>query len=264
MSRGKLYAVVGSLGIMVVAAALTLTLVFSRDGASPAGGNPGPGVATAGLAQASGETAASGGGPAKALPTGGPVSASGLEAVAAPAPPSGGAGEGIQVHGRWTIEVREPDGRLVSRTEFQNALTSVGQQALAQLLARESSAGHWSISVGDDLGNPPCVFGVVPSGCTIIEATSGQTAVVGFQATNLQVARVGGSVELSGSVQAGRAGQISFVGTRLLLCVPSTSPLACATSASIPAPFITSHPQSPFIPVQNGQIIQAIVTISFS
>jgi hypothetical protein len=34
-----------------------------------------------------------------------------------------GQSEGINVHGHWTIEVRNPDGKVVSHTEFENALS---------------------------------------------------------------------------------------------------------------------------------------------
>jgi hypothetical protein len=34
-----------------------------------------------------------------------------------------GESEGIKVHGHWTIEVRNPDGKIVSHTEFENALS---------------------------------------------------------------------------------------------------------------------------------------------
>jgi hypothetical protein len=34
--------------------------------------------------------------------------------------------EGIKVHRRWTIDVRQPDGKLVSHHEFDNALTEDG------------------------------------------------------------------------------------------------------------------------------------------
>ena len=33
-----------------------------------------------------------------------------------------GTQEGIKVHGHWTIEVRNPDGKVVTHTEFENAL----------------------------------------------------------------------------------------------------------------------------------------------
>ena len=32
------------------------------------------------------------------------------------------AGEGIAVHGRWIIDVRNPDGTLVSHQDFENAI----------------------------------------------------------------------------------------------------------------------------------------------
>src|SRR5437879_3747133 len=47
-----------------------------------------------------------------------------MEAVPAEqvaAAPAGGPQEGIQVHGAWTIDVREPDGTLVEHREFENA-----------------------------------------------------------------------------------------------------------------------------------------------
>jgi len=45
--------------------------------------------------------------------------------------------EGIKVHGRWTIEVREPDGTVVERREFENAL--INPPLMANLLT-----GFWS------------------------------------------------------------------------------------------------------------------------
>ncbi len=62
--------------------------------------------------------------------------------------PAGGPSEGIKVHGHWTIEVREPDGTLVSRTEFENALApdmgqGSGAQFLTRLLSRDAAVGKW-------------------------------------------------------------------------------------------------------------------------
>lgn len=47
---------------------------------------------------------------------------------------SGGVQDGIKLHGNWVIEVRNPDGTLVRRSEFKNALVATGQVALADLL----------------------------------------------------------------------------------------------------------------------------------
>ncbi|MDO8717109.1 MAG: hypothetical protein Q7J73_09955 [Dehalococcoidales bacterium] len=70
--------------------------------------------------------------------------------VAAPGPaassPRGGLPqEGIQVHGHWTIEVRNPDGTLAERREFENALGVEGDRLLSQVLGRTQSVGGWAI-----------------------------------------------------------------------------------------------------------------------
>ncbi|HSP63214.1 MAG TPA: hypothetical protein VLQ90_09555, partial [Pyrinomonadaceae bacterium] len=38
----------------------------------------------------------------------------------------GGQKEGIKVHGHWTIDVRNPDGTLVTHREFENDLQADG------------------------------------------------------------------------------------------------------------------------------------------
>src|SRR5208282_658242 len=59
-----------------------------------------------------------------------------------PASQAKGPHEGITVHGHWTIEVRNPDGKVVTRREFENALQPGGYAALGALIvANSSSAG---------------------------------------------------------------------------------------------------------------------------
>src|SRR5688500_8825829 len=75
------------------------------------------------------------------------------------APPVGGAREGITVHGRWVVEVQNPDGTIVSRTEFNNALSGGGQH-LVHLLSRTGVPGRWVLyltSSGTSLS--PCQGG---------------------------------------------------------------------------------------------------------
>src|SRR5258706_7693050 len=69
----------------------------------------------------------------------------------------GGPNEGIKVHGHWTIEVRNPDGMLVTHREFENGLVAPG--TLVQFLARRGVPGEWGISIADQVcvnhdGNP--------------------------------------------------------------------------------------------------------------
>jgi hypothetical protein len=52
-------------------------------------------------------------------------------------------GEGLKIHGHWVLELKNPDGRLVERREFNNALITggngySGDQLLAALLAGDA------------------------------------------------------------------------------------------------------------------------------
>src|SRR5215469_7481393 len=56
----------------------------------------------------------------------------------------GGPSVGIKVHGHWTIDVRNPDGTLVTHREFENSLipgSGFGAGALATFLARQYLVG---------------------------------------------------------------------------------------------------------------------------
>ncbi len=55
--------------------------------------------------------------------------------------------EGIQVHGRWTIEVLDADGTVKERRAFENALTGSGKTLLANLLTGTTAVDSWSIGV---------------------------------------------------------------------------------------------------------------------
>ena len=63
-----------------------------------------------------------------------------------------GTSEGIQVHGDWTIEVSDPDGNLVERREFKNALTNEGAYFVVDLLQglQEVVQNTWEIELTYD------------------------------------------------------------------------------------------------------------------
>src|SRR5437588_9572584 len=65
--------------------------------------------------------------------------------------------EGIQVHGHWVIDVKNPDGRLVTHTEFENALMPQGASVLSGLLTRNLTMGAWIISLNGAAN--PCMTG---------------------------------------------------------------------------------------------------------
>jgi hypothetical protein len=122
--------------------ALLSALVLDIAAACPA---QAPGAA----AQPASQTALSAAAPEKAAPQ---VPAALSAAHAEPAPK--GNHEGIKVHGHWTVEVRNPDGKVVSHSEFENSLAPVtGPFALVNLVAGTyTSAG---IGIGVDLNSDP-------------------------------------------------------------------------------------------------------------
>lgn len=57
----------------------------------------------------------------------------------------GGNHEGITVHGHWVIEVKNPDGTVTARREFENSIQPAGMNFLAALIAANNSSGGLSI-----------------------------------------------------------------------------------------------------------------------
>jgi hypothetical protein len=83
------------------------------------------------------------------------------------------AGEGIQVHGHWILQVKNADGTLGERREFENSLVTddqavSGNQLLYLLLSGNGAAG-----------DPVVIFGVntIPSGGASQECSGPQFAV---------------------------------------------------------------------------------------
>jgi len=122
MKRGRLLALLGLVGSFAVVGAVALVVLVSAFGGD----------------LTEGETSA--------------VRESQDNAAGSPADPSD-LGEGIQVHGDWVIEVRNEDGSLAERREFENALSGGGQALLTQSLARTASPGVWGIVLNNE-GDP--------------------------------------------------------------------------------------------------------------
>jgi hypothetical protein len=54
--------------------------------------------------------------------------------------------EGITVRGHWSIDVKNPDGTLVSHSEFDNALNEHGKATLANLLGNTTTLQYgWGV-----------------------------------------------------------------------------------------------------------------------
>lgn len=167
----------------------------------------------------------------------------------------GGPKEGIQVHGKWTIDVRNSNGSLLVHREFENGL--VGAFDLAQIMTRQKALGLWMITLG---GSPnPCGG----SGCIIGEPALGPSTSA--TSRNLVVGMVGAGVELKGSFTAVAAGSIVDVGTMFSVCPADTAPQTCAGSGVMNDTVIfTGKTLAAPIPVEAEQSVQVKVVISFS
>lgn len=185
-----------------------------------------------------------------------------MEAERGAAASGDGSAEGIKVHGHWTIEVREPDGELVTRREFENALESTAPRTLAELLARVRSVGAWRVQIGTPVGgDPPCSSLSGPTDCFLLETA---TPVGPHIFNTLSVTSSAGELILSGSAVASRGGQIRHVRTSNLVCDADTSPSDCAVPVSGRLVQAITHADIPPVDVLEGQSVLVTVRISFS
>lgn len=183
------------------------------------------------------------------------------EAIAGQTLSRGGNHEGIEVHGHWTIEVRNPDGTVVTHREFENALQGTGSTFLSLLLARQLSAGLWEITL---TGTPEACLNAAgtPVGCIVGEPKS--TAGQPNQFETLVASAGGGMLTLSGTAVAGEVGSIGSVETDNWQCGSTFAPATpCGRSALTVFTSTSSFPGSP-IAVSAGQTIAVTVVISFS
>jgi hypothetical protein len=177
----------------------------------------------------------------------------------------GGTHESIKVHGHWMIEVKSPDGKVVSHTEFENSLYgSGGAQILPYLFtgtalsAAAYTPGEWGVLLGDPKSSP-CTAGLslpfnnvgITTG-PILAFTSGGFCVLAQLAPpaaiypvncspapdsgcsyNLQTGNNNaGGFTLTGSVVSANAGTISQVQTLLSTCGANIAPAACPKETS--------------------------------
>jgi hypothetical protein len=177
---------------------------------------------------------------------------------------------GIKIRGHWVLEVRDPNGALAKRREFDNSLTSFGSQTLAKLLTQNASLGKWTVRLAGTTNTCAggTLFNVPASVCYIVDSTASNLPLGTAAFPTLTVQNVSNQIVMTGSYTALAAGDITNVQTLSVTCAPTTSGSSCTTAALGSLPF-TSHDlvtaqgaPAPLV-VAAGQIVQVSVTISF-
>jgi len=186
--------------------------------------------------------------------------------VTAKAGAAAGPVEGLRVHGRWTIEVRNPDGTLVERRDFENALViPAGATHLANILGRARTVGGWRINTVGSAQICEHPAGGSPTSCEIVESTDALVSNAAFPTLTVTVSgAVPAEMVLNGSLVAQLTGDISQVRTFNLYCANTTSPSACPAGSAAGAGMVTSTSLGTPIAVTAGQQVQVRVVISFS
>jgi hypothetical protein len=208
-------------------------------------------------------------------------------------PQRGGNHEGIKVHGHWTIEVKNPDGKLVSHTEFENSLVSSGTTTLSSLLLGESSTGGYEVILtGASVESGPCP--AIASGATAcylvgslvspLPAAFGDinTECGGTGFTNqitatgpcfpLTASAVSGGIAVSGTAVASTTMSIAGVSFEPLTCgaggAPAqgqntASPNLCAQGSVLSEPLTHATLATPVTISAAGQLISVNVQLTF-
>lgn len=201
----------------------------------------------------------------------------------------GGNHEGIQVHGHWMIEVRNPNGELVSRSEFENGLytgTNGGATALSAVISGVVTPGSWQVVLGDSTMKNEIVItqpaSASQSECSGILSYLGAVGGVGTCSPTLSIAApqvsggtiTGSTLTFTGSatVPAGFPAALGVVQTQEMGCLPNSSPSACFNASITPYGTLTftqrlldSAGTDPApVPVTSGQTVAVTVVISFA
>ena len=209
------------------------------------------------------------------------------------APAARGTQEGIKVHGHWTIEVKNPDGKLVTHREFENSLVyNGGALLLPALLSGTAVSGPWQITLADTVAGRNVVFIVEPNSIASSQCPGEVLSVqqnfggAGSCSNNLaliNVVSIGpyglGPVQPltltgTGTILTGFPASIGYVQTMIFICpsvianVGDVTTQYCFNNAQNYAVFTTrtldgvgSDPAA--VPVSAGQTVAVTIVISF-
>jgi len=169
--------------------------------------------------------------------------------------------EGIKVHGHWVVDIRNRDGSLASRHEFENALITAGGSGpgvFYEILSGGNMTAGWQIQFSC-LTNPATANGTPcgPNNPQVLSYGCGSTF---FCSDSLTVQASGGQVILQGTwtlpSQFQQPVYFPAVSTNVNLC-SSTHPGACSPNT----PFTSAATN---LVLNYGQTLLVTVNFSFS
>jgi hypothetical protein len=163
--------------------------------------------------------------------------------------------EGMGIHGHWTVTVRNADGIVASRKEFDNSVTNLGKGIVLSFLSgspypMQGYVPVWELKVSENL----CGQHTPP-----IRKTPGD-CLIPVKAELV----IGGKVEMKGTVAIEFAGQIKSVATQITNTVNSTSSPVVFSSRDLTQPDSASGQAAGPINVQPGQNVDFTVDINIS
>jgi hypothetical protein len=159
----------------------------------------------------------------------------------------------LTIHGKWTIDILNPDRTLVRERVFENALHPDGGNTIMKLISRQSSAGLWRIAtlVTDTGGTEHNYLNAEPNDLA---------SYISFN--NVTVAGTCcSSTTVQGTVTSTVDGNVTTVVTALSQCPLNQTGCTNGSVYDFTYRTLASGAQ---IPVSTGQIIQVSVVITSS
>ncbi len=242
MNRKRVLALVS--GLVAITAAVLLTLVVFPGAA----GTGSPGVSAPDVVSAPMVASAA-------------ITPAAPETASAPGSPQ----EGIKVHGSWTIEVRNLDGTLAERREFENAF--IGAEGLSNFLSRDNSVGGWYVILNNgDISLCPFHNALGPAAGLIVESSFAVNADNVFKNLTVSSPNSGPDTSkliLSGTATANQNGTITIVEAGVTALPGNVAPSPSYDGGNYGSPFTQTSLSSP-VSLSTGQQVSVTVKISFS
>jgi hypothetical protein len=171
---------------------------------------------------------------------------------------------GIKVHGHWVLEVKNPDGSVAERKEFENSLVTVGEPTgnssgsygLSQILAGQAYVYQWSVGLTNSITVCCNTILLQQGGCAGVQTNGALCAplTVILNPTSTGLVFQGSSPPVTAATTT------SMVASYFYACGQSVAQNQCANNG-FPVIFTAAN-QS--LTLQVGQAVLVTVNITFS